>query len=108
MGYVVTRFTASDNDLGPAGEFLFSMTQSVPDLDNGVTDATCNSICSYIILLFQVTYFAINEFSGDLSVIHALPLIESLRFQLVITAQASVINSLMYRSCLRKILVFIL
>lgn len=46
VGYVVTRFTAIDNDLGPAGEFIFSMTQSVPDLDNGVTNACmCNCIC---------------------------------------------------------------
>ena len=59
---------------------------------------------SYI--LFQVTYFAINEFSGDLSVIHTLPQIGGLRFQLVITAQASVINSLIYRSCLKNIGLF--
>ena len=49
MGYVITRFTARDNDLGPAGEFLFSMIQSIPDLDTGVTNTCmCNSTCSYL------------------------------------------------------------
>ena len=37
-----------------------------------------------------MTYFAINQYTGDLSVLHVLPLIEDFRFQLEITAQASV------------------
>lgn len=63
----------------------------------------CVTAFVYHNTLFQVTYFAINEYSGDLTVLHILPLIENLRFQLVITAQASVVNSLMYGSCLKDI-----
>ena len=35
---MVTRFTARDGDLGPAGEFMFSMVQAIPNLETGVTD----------------------------------------------------------------------
>ena len=38
VGYVVTRFTAQDNDLGPSGEVRFSLEQSVPDRSTGVAD----------------------------------------------------------------------